>query len=206
MKRLSVCCWLLLTASAGLLRAQSALPKVPLVPDWRTVQRPEWKAPRLRPPGDFVKHFNLQTFGIGRGPVLAGYDNPARLSGLADGHGPNGLECPQCIVRPVMDRTRYTLPAFGGQLSWAPRSGRFQMDAGAGGVNAWKPDYALADHTRTTSFNNQWLTQVYLRARFALDAKRRFWLGGDVRKLRYFGAQQGYWTSVGSNVTYYFGR
>ncbi len=56
-----------------------------------------------------------------------------------------------------MDRSRFTLPPFGGQATLPLWQDWAELFTGIGGVNAWKPDNTLVEpNRRGTSFNDAW--------------------------------------------------
>jgi hypothetical protein len=153
----------------------------------------------------FLKNFTIDSFGYGSAPVQSGFGSPGELT-----NGPfttHGLECARCMVRPNMDRTRSTIPAFGTQATLAYWNGRAELFSGFGGINAWKPDNTVIEPWRRgTSYNDAWLAQGFAGARVAVDRERHLWLGPTLRHLQNFGEGKKHWNSVGGSATFTFGR
>jgi hypothetical protein len=159
---------------------------------------------------DFLKTFSIESFGLSAARTGPGFESPTRLSS-----GPfttHEFECPRCTVAPSMGRMRYTLPAFGAVASLKLRDGRAELFTGNGGMNAWRPENSIIDvdggglFRRNSSFNDAWLVQGVAGFRFALDKKRRLWLGGTARYVTNYGSGPKHWKSVGVSLTYEFGR
>lgn len=173
-----------------------------LIPDYESVKRHGWEAPKdaLRP--DFLKNFTLQSFGFTSKSAGPGFENPIQLSGAGALTG-LGVECARCILRPEMERSRYASSPFGARVAWSPRNGRFEIAGGEGGVNAWQPDNTLITHERSTSFNNQWQLQHWVSAAVAVDPEKRVWLGGIMRSVV---TSQGHAKTIAGTATFSFGH
>jgi hypothetical protein len=167
----------------------------------------------------FLKYLTVESFGLSGSPLeyVAGF--PERLT-----DGPftsHGLECPRCIIRPTMERTKYVLPPFGSQITWTFANGRAEIFGGFGGINAWKPENTTIDPARlpapgkklrpgsasfSKSFNDAWLVQETVGTKVAVDPGRRVWLGVTGRFITNFGPGKGRWAGFGPTAAFRFGR
>ncbi len=81
--------------------------------------------------------------------------------------------------------------------------GRMEVVAGEGGVNAWKPDNTTIEPgRRDTSFNDAWQLQDWLGSGFAVNGKRRVWLGGAARSVENFGSGLKRWGTYSGTATF----
>lgn len=177
------------------------------IPSFQSLKRFDWRANNNGYRPGFLKKLTIESFGMGRSALGPGFDFPMRLTdGPITSHG---LECPRCIVRPTMDRAKYTLPEFGARATLPLWRGRAQLFSGFGGVNAWKPDNTgieLGQRGRALSLNDAWLLQGEFGGRIAVDPGQHFWLGGVGRYLQNFGVGKKHWNSVSGSATFTFGR
>lgn len=95
------------------------------------------------------------------------------------------LECPRCLIRSPINRTRYSLPAFGAQGTLHLWHDRTQIVGGFGGINGWRADNTgletgALSYRRDSSFNDAWLLQFYAGTRVALDRGKHVWIGAHV--------------------------
>lgn len=165
--------------------------------------------PKANAKADFVRKLTVESFGYSLAPTGPGYESAIRLS--AGPFTDHGLECPRCIIRPSMERRRYTLPPFGSIATLKLADGRVNLFTGVGGINAWKPDNAIIDvdgngFRRNSSFNDAWLVQGSAGANVAVDKGRRLWLGAAGRYLQNYGAGRRHWNTLGGSATILLGR
>ncbi len=177
---------------------RAGLPKTDSSPQLQKVQPPEplstpAPVPRSAPaiPQDrykagFIKDLTVESFGYDLSPTGQGFEGSALSAGQFSAHG---LECPYCVLRPLMNRSRFTLAPFGAWATLQPGE-RIQLFTGFGGVQAWVPDDAPIMGRRGTTYNDAWLAQSALGGSVALDPKHRLWLGGTGRYLSNFGEGQ----------------
>ena len=167
--------------------------------------RPVGGPAQLSHGSDFLKNLTIESFGYYPAPTGEGFEFPFRLS---DGPGTAyGLECPLCTVRPAaMERTRYSLPAFGSEATLGTFGDRGELYLGYGGINAWRSDNTLILERRSSSFNDAWLVQTSAGARLALDKEKHFWLGTAGRYLQNFGDGKKHWNTFGGSATFQFGH
>jgi hypothetical protein len=156
-----------------------------------------------------LKNLSIESFGFSAAQTGPRYEFPGAMS--AGPFTSHGLECPRCIIRPSMERMRYTLPAFGTFATVKLMSGRAELFTGMGGVNAWKPENSIIyvdsqGFRRNSSFNDAWLVQGLAGARVAVDKDRQFWLGGAARYMQNYGAGPKHWNSLGGSATFRFGK
>jgi hypothetical protein len=209
MLRISILLLLEVLSSGSGTFAQSLIPMAPLYT--LPVEPFHWKAlPKYEPHRGFLKKWTIESFGFSSAPIKQDFDRPVRLT-----EGPftsHGLECPFCVIRPTMERARYTLPEFGVTATRSFWNGRGEVFGQVGGVNAWKPDNVRSFVTGrnggfSSSSNDAWLLQGGLGARVAVDQGRRLWLGGAARYLMNYGPDsRKHWNSYGVNATFVFGR
>ncbi len=86
------------------------------IPTLKSVKQLDFSAHKAKAKSDFVKNLTIESFGFSSAPTGRGFEFPSRLTG-----GPfpsSGFECPRCVIRPVTDRARYTLPPFGAEATW----------------------------------------------------------------------------------------
>ncbi len=186
--------------------AQTGVKQIDPIPDYQSVKHYHWEAPKEIRRAGFVKDLTIESFGYSSAPTGLGFENPGQLSG-AGALSTLGLECARCIFRPAMERARYTLPPFAGRAIWSPIGGRLEVVAGQGGVNAWKPDNTLIEpNRRDTSYNDAWQLQNWLSSNFAVDGKRRVWLGGEARRVENFGSGLKHWDTYSGTATFLFGH
>jgi hypothetical protein len=151
----------------------------------------------------------IESFGYSSKPIPSEFEFPVRLTeGAFTAHG---LQCPFCVIRPTMERARYSLPEFGATGTLSFWNGRAALFAQIGGVNAWKPDGVRIQAARhggfSTSSNDAWLVQGAAGVRVAVDPGRHVWLGGESRYLRNFGPDNRvHWNSYSGGATFVFGR
>ena len=115
-------------------------------------------------------------------------------------------------MRPTLNRTRYSLPAFGREATLKSRSGRAEIFAGFGGINSWRADNTGLEtgplsFRRDSSFNDAWLVQSWVGTRIAVLRGKHVWFGATYRHVENFGTDgPRRWNSIGGNVTFVFGR
>ena len=174
------------------------------LPTLKSVKQLELSGPKGIPRSGFLKDLRVESFGFDLSPTGEGFENPV---GFANVPGMSGdLECPRCISRPAMERSRFTLPPFGGQATLSLWQNRVQLFTGMGGVNAWKPDNTLIEpNRRGSSYNDAWLLQGQAGARVALDRNRHLWLGPMSRYVSNFGEGKKHWNTFGGSATFHFG-
>lgn len=178
-----------------------AAQNTPLRPDTNSQRQPQNPRP-------FLKTFSLESFGFTSAVTGQGFENSTLLSGPGAAAAA-GLQCPYCIVRPAIDRTRYTHPAFAGRSVWRPMQGRAEFAAAQGAVNAYRPDNSIIMPDRRTSFNDDWLLQHWVSAAYALDSGKHFWLGALRRNTVRTNAPDGpmkSWKSMEGTLNMLWGR
>lgn len=82
--------------------------------------------------------------------------------------------CPTCVSVLESERTRLTILPFGAKGILPIANGRAELFLGLGGAYGWNAFYYH-------DFANALLAQASLGGRFALDRKRRYWLGTSAR-------------------------
>ena len=155
----------------------------------------------------FVKKFTIESFGYTLDANGPGFES--RAPQTSGGNGANGLECPYCVLIPLLSRSRSTLQPFGAVGTYMILDGRIEFFIGYGGQEAWLPDGAFRPGRRATTYNDAWLTQVETGANLALDHRQRIWLGGAAKYLQNYGsgkAGREHWNSFGANATFQFGH
>ncbi len=209
---------LAISAVSGLLFASvSAFPQTPgepnristrpglQMPSVKSVEQSQWSVPKRSSGAEFLKNFTVESFGFGLAPTRQGFEFPTRLT-----EGPftsQGIECPKCIIRSNMERTRYTLPPFGAQAVLSFGQDRTELFTGFGGINVWKPDGSpIEPGHRARSFNDAWLLQNQIGGRIAVDRGRHIWLGPVGSYLSNFAEGKSHWRVLGGNATFRFGR
>jgi hypothetical protein len=180
------------------------------IPSLKSVKQLEWSAHKGHSRSGFLKDLTVESFGFDLSPTGQGFESPLRFTNapvVSD-----GLECPRCIARPAMERSRFTLPPFGAQATLSLWHDRTEIYTGFGGVNAWKPDNTLieagrggAPFSRARSFNDAWLLQGDAGARVAVDHGRHLWLGPVGRYVSSFGEGKKHWNTFGGTATFHFG-
>jgi len=193
--------------AAGLLAQTPPSPGTsapPLVPD--LIQR----VPPAHSHSGFLKNLTLRSFGYSLAPLAPGYEFESRpFTGPFDA---TSLECPRCIIRSPVNRTRYSLPAFGSEATLKLWSGHAEMFTGFGGVNGWRADNTgletgALSFRRDSSFNDAWLVESSAGVRVAVDRGKHVWLGaayGHVENYRSDGPRR--WRTLSANVTFVFGH
>lgn len=178
----------------------------------KLITRFDWSKPKVKSHRDFVKNLTIESFGYGAAPQGEGFEfSPAYTSAFFNLHR---LECPRCVIGPV-NRTKFTLPPFGatGTLQFA--DDRIELFSGAGALEAWKPNNTFEPRglsMGTSTYGDAWLSQLEEGARFAVDGKRRLWLGGARRSLYKVGsgfkagAEKSQWNTFSAGATFTFGR
>ncbi len=107
----------------------------------------------------------------------------------------------------AMERTRYTLPAFGSEATLRIFGDRAEFYLGYGGVNAWKADNTLIQgNRRGSSFDGAWLIQTTAGAMVALDRDKHLWLGTAGRYVSSYGEGRKHWNTFGGSATFQFGH
>jgi hypothetical protein len=135
------------------------------VPDLASVKKQQLRqivtAPQARP--GFLKDLTIDSFGYGATAVGQGFEfAPGLSAGPLTAHG---MDCPRCIVRPLLDRnSRYTIPPFGAMVTQTSWSGHAELFGRFGGVNGWRVDNTgiepgILSFRRDRSFNDAWLVQ-----------------------------------------------
>jgi hypothetical protein len=173
------------------------------MPTVQSLEQMQWSSPPAAPRSGFLKELTIESFGYGPSPFAEGFESPLTFtnSTLLS----TGLECPRCIPRPAMERTRFTLPPFGAQATLPLGNGRTELFANFGGINAWKPDNSgIEPNRRGTSFNDAWLLQGHIGSAVALDPSRHVWVGPVAGYLRNFGEGKQHWNTVGGFVNLSF--
>lgn len=188
---------------------QAAVPTAPgyglKLPAVQATEQMQHPAPAVTPRSGFLKQLTIESFGYGLSPVPEGFESPLTFtnSTLLS----SGLECPRCIPRPAMERTRFTLPPFGAETTLPVANGRTELLAGLGGVNAWKPDNTgIEPNRRDSSFNDAWLFQGNIGSAFALDANKHIWIGPVARYVKNFGRGKQHWNSLTGFASFRFGH
>jgi len=160
------------------------------------------------PNRDFTKSFQLESFGYDLSPNTAGFERaPFNGGNFTAG----GLECPFCIMRPLMTRSRFTLQPFGAQATKRAFDGRLETFLGVGGLEAWGPD-GLPTKNRhySNSYNDTWLMQGQIGSRVSVDPGKHLWLGPTIRYLNMFGApapsSRVHWNTFGASALWRFGH
>jgi hypothetical protein len=174
------------------------------IPTLKSVKQLEWSARKNDSHPAFLKNLTVESFGYDLSPTGQGFESPLRFTNAP--LQSDGLECPRCIARPAMERTRFTLPPFGAQATLSLWHDRTELFTGFGGVNAWKPDNTLIEPGRRgTSFNDAWLLQGQGGARVAVDHSRHLWLGPVSRYVTNFGEGKKHWNTYGGTAIFHFG-
>jgi hypothetical protein len=86
----------------------------------------------------------------------------------------SGSNCPVCVFVPESERTRVTILPFGAKGILPVANGRVELFVGIGGAYGWNSGYS-------GQYANALLAEANLGGRFALDQKRRYWLGTSAR-------------------------
>jgi hypothetical protein len=176
------------------------------IPTLKSVKQFDWSAPKSHPRSGFLKDLTIESFGYDRSPTGQGFELPLRFTNTPSLS--YGLECPRCIVRPAMERSRFSLPPFGFEATLPLEHDRIEVFTGVGGVNAWKPDNTIIKlglEGRARSFNDIWLLQGNAGARVAVDRNRHLWLGPVGRYVSNFGPGKKHWNTFGGSATFRFG-
>jgi hypothetical protein len=174
------------------------------IPTLKSVKQLEWPAHKGYSRSGFLKNLTVESFGFDSSPTAQGFESPLRFTNAPLMSA--GLECPRCIMRPAMERSRFTLPPFGAQATLSLWNDRTELFTGFGGVNAWKPDNTLIEpNRRGTSFNDAWLVEGQAGARVAVDHGRHLWLGPVGRYVSNFGEGKKHWNTFGGTATFRFG-
>jgi hypothetical protein len=174
------------------------------IPSLATVKQFDWSAHKGHSRSGFLKNLTVESFGFDLSPTGQGYESPLRFTNSPS--TANWLECPRCIARPAMERSRFTLPPFGAQATLPLWHERAELFTGFGGVNGWKPDNTLIEPGRRgTSFNDAWLLQGEVGARVAVDHGRHLWLGPVGRYVSNFGEGKKHWNTFGGTATFRLG-
>ena len=151
----------------------------------------------------FLKNLTIDSFGYDLSPTAQGFESSGLSPGPFTAHG---LECPYCVQKPLMNRSRFTLQPFGSQATLYSWDKRMESFVGFGGVEAWLPDSAPILNRRASSFNDAWLMQTQAGSNVALDPGRHFWLGATGRYLQNFGEGPKHWNTFSGNATFRFGH
>lgn len=156
----------------------------------------------------FLKKLTFESFGYTLAPVERGFEYRADLlTGPLDS---SALECPRCIIRSLINRTRYSLPAFGDQATLTIFRRHTQLFGGSGGINGWRADNTgletgFLSLRRDSSFNDAWLLQFYAGMRVALDRGKHVWFGASIRHVDNFGSDgPRSWNTISINATFVF--
>jgi hypothetical protein len=181
------------------------------IPSLKSVKQFDWSAHKAHSRSGFLKNLTVESFGFDLSPTGQGYESPLRFTNSPPGS--DWLECPRCIARPAMERSRFTLPPFGAQATLPVWHERAELFTGFGGVNGWKPDNTLIEagrgaspFSRARSFNDAWLLQGDAGARVAVDHGRRLWLGPVGRYVSNFGEGKKHWNTFGGTATFRLGH
>lgn len=156
----------------------------------------------------FLKKLTFESFGHSFAPVEPGFEfRQNLLTGPLDS---SLLECPRCIIRSPVNRTRYSLPAFGAQATLALWRGRSQFLGGFGGIDGWRADNTgletgALSYRRDSSFNDAWLLQSYAGVRMAVDRNKHVWFGANIHHVDNFGNNgPRSWNTISFNVSFVF--
>jgi hypothetical protein len=182
------------------------------IPDLSVVKEKQLQAgkPQTHPRGDFLKNLTIDSFGYSSKEIAEGFEFAPNLSsGPSTAHG---LECPRCVVRPPLERSRVTLLPFGAQATLKTVTDQFEVFVGFGGVNGWRVDNTgiepgILSFRRDSSFNDAWLQQSWVGARFAADHGRHLWFSTRDDKVKNFGSYGlKRWNVVSGGATFEWGQ
>jgi hypothetical protein len=176
---------------------------IPLAPSAQAKENVSQGQQKQKPP-DFLKPFRIDSFGIDQSQDRETL-SPLRLTN--DPAASHGMACPFCVSRPVWERSKPSLPAFGGEFVLPVVHKRIELFTAFGGINAARPDTVQSPLGKRSHYSDDnWLLQGATGLRFYLDSSHHFWVGGTGRYVQnlgdpyQFGPRKTHWNEVTSGL------
>src|SRR5581483_6248713 len=181
------------------------------IPATADIKSEAWTAEDKLSHNKFLKSWTVTSFGYSLGPTGVGFE--FRSPFLSNPFSMPGLECPICIVRPQIERVRFTLPPFGAQAVRQLANDSIELFGGFGGINAWSANGTTIQMNRSpfgalrsaSSFNDEWLLELSAGGRATVDPGRHLWLGTSWRSVWNLGPAapgQSSWKTVSGSATF----